>query len=74
MLERKQQMRQECSNEIGDQHLKEQLRLGSKRISGRQNLKNECQDIVEGSAPSKTKEETTNNSLRAMDVGVLTTL
>jgi hypothetical protein len=27
-----------------------------------------------GLAPSKTKEDTTNNSLRAMDVGVLTTL
>jgi hypothetical protein len=28
---------------------------------------------VEGSAPSKTKEETINNSLRAMDIGSLTT-
>jgi hypothetical protein len=36
-------------------------------------LKNECQDIVEGLAPSKT-EETTNNSLIAMDGGELTTL
>jgi hypothetical protein len=31
-------------------------------------------DIVEGSATSKTKEETTNNRLIAMDVGALTTL
>jgi 23S rRNA C2498 (ribose-2'-O)-methylase RlmM len=31
-------------------------------------------DIVEGLALSETKEETTNNSLRAMDVGALPTL
>jgi hypothetical protein len=37
-------------------------------------LKNECQDIMEGSAPSETKQETTNNRLRAMDVGALSTL
>jgi hypothetical protein len=29
---------------------------------------------VEWSAPSETKDETTNNRLRAMDVGALTTL
>jgi hypothetical protein len=29
---------------------------------------------VEGSAPSQTKEETTNNRLRALAVGALTTL
>jgi hypothetical protein len=29
---------------------------------------------VEGSAPSETKEETTNNSLRALNVGALTIL
>jgi hypothetical protein len=34
----------------------------------------ECQDIVEGSAPSETKEEVTNCRLRAMDVEALTTL
>jgi hypothetical protein len=34
----------------------------------------ECQDIMEGSAPSETKEETTNDSLRAIKVGALTTL
>jgi hypothetical protein len=39
-----------------------------------QDLKNEGQDIVEGSAPSETKEKTTNNRLRAMDIGALTTL
>jgi hypothetical protein len=31
-------------------------------------------DVVEGSAPSKTREETTNNSLRAINVGALTIL
>jgi hypothetical protein len=31
-------------------------------------------DIMKGWAPSKTKVETTNNSLRAIDVGALTTL
>jgi hypothetical protein len=31
-------------------------------------------DIVEGSALSEMKEETTNNILRAMDVGEMTTL
>jgi hypothetical protein len=29
---------------------------------------------VEGSASSETKEETTNNSLRALDIGALTIL
>jgi hypothetical protein len=29
---------------------------------------------VEGSAPSETKEETTNNRLRAMGIGALTIL
>jgi hypothetical protein len=29
---------------------------------------------VEGSAPSETKEETTNNSLSSMDIGALTVL
>jgi hypothetical protein len=37
-------------------------------------VENECQDIVEGSAPSKTKEEAIKNRLRAMDKGALTTL
>jgi hypothetical protein len=39
-----------------------------------QDSKNEHHDIVEGSAPFKTKEETTNNKLEAMDVGALTIL
>jgi hypothetical protein len=30
---------------------------------------NVCQDIVEGSAPSETKEETTSDRLRVMDEG-----
>jgi hypothetical protein len=38
-----------------------------------QAVKNEWLDIVEGSAPSKMKGEATNNSLRAKDVGALTT-
>jgi hypothetical protein len=29
---------------------------------------------MEGSAPSETKEETANNSLRAMEIGALTSL
>jgi hypothetical protein len=37
-------------------------------------VENQCQDIVEGSAPSETKEDTINNSLRAMDAGALTVL
>jgi hypothetical protein len=38
-------------------------------------VKNEYQDIVEGSAPCETKEKTTyNSSLRAMDVEALTVL
>jgi hypothetical protein len=39
-----------------------------------QDSKNEWLDSVEGSTPYETKEETTNDSLRAMDVGALTTL
>jgi hypothetical protein len=35
---------------------------------------NEFQDIVEGSVPSETEEETTNNRIWAMDLGALTTL
>jgi hypothetical protein len=31
-------------------------------------------DIVEGPVPSKMKEETTNNSVRAIEVGALSTL
>jgi hypothetical protein len=37
-------------------------------------VKNECQAILEGSAPSKMKEETADSKLRAMDVGALTVL
>jgi hypothetical protein len=36
-------------------------------------LKNECQDVVEWSAPSETKEETAHR-VRAGDVGALATL
>jgi hypothetical protein len=36
-------------------------------------VENECQDIVEGSAPSKTTEETAHR-VRAIEVGALTTL
>jgi hypothetical protein len=39
-----------------------------------QDLKNEHQDIVEGLVPSETKEETTNNRLRAINLGELTIL
>jgi hypothetical protein len=35
-------------------------------------MEKERQDIAEGSALSETKEENSNNRLRAMDVGVLT--
>jgi hypothetical protein len=38
-----------------------------------QTAENECQDIVEGSAPSKTKEEPAH-TVRAGDVGAFTTL
>jgi hypothetical protein len=37
-------------------------------------MENECQDIVVGSAPSEMEEGIINNSLRAMDVGALTTV
>jgi hypothetical protein len=36
-------------------------------------MENECQDIVEGSAPSKTKEETAHK-VGAEDVGAWTSL
>jgi hypothetical protein len=37
-------------------------------------VENEYQDTVKGLAPSRMKEETTDNRLRAMDIGALTTL
>jgi hypothetical protein len=37
-------------------------------------MENECQDMVEGLAHSKMKEETTNNRRIAMDEGAMTTL
>jgi hypothetical protein len=39
-----------------------------------QTVENECQDTMERLAPTKTKEGTTNNSLRAINVGALSTL
>jgi hypothetical protein len=68
----------ECSDAIRHQDLNEQLCLRKEKTgsSGRnanswgvhQTVENECQDIVERSAPSKTKEETTNKSIRAIDI------
>jgi hypothetical protein len=52
-------------------------RVGGREASSRDLLKtaeNECQDTVEGSAPSETKKETINNSLRALNIGAVTTL
>jgi hypothetical protein len=34
----------------------------------------EHQDILEGSSPSETKEETTDNSFKALDIGALAIL
>jgi hypothetical protein len=50
--------------------------IGLEIVNGwifRQDSENECQDIMEGSAPSET-EEITNSRLTAMDVGALTIL
>jgi hypothetical protein len=37
-------------------------------------LENECEDIMEGSAHSRAKKETTNNRLRTVNIGALTIL
>jgi hypothetical protein len=37
-------------------------------------VENECQDIVERSAPYETREETNNKSIRATDIEALITL
>jgi hypothetical protein len=50
------------------------LEVGKQIVGTSSISENEYQDIVEGSAPSEMKEETTNSSLRAMEVGTLTTL
>jgi hypothetical protein len=58
------------------QDLQEDSRAADRKENSwifRQDSKNECQDIVEGSAPSKTKKETAHG-VRAMTVGALTTL
>jgi hypothetical protein len=54
------------------QDLQEGCRAGYREVKGqtlRQDLENECQDIVEGSAPFETKEETQHRN-----VGTPTTL
>jgi hypothetical protein len=59
-----------CNSGIRDRNLKEQLRLGSERTFGkifRHNFR------TGGRETSETKEEAINNSLRAMDLGALTT-
>jgi hypothetical protein len=42
--------------------------LGVNSLNFHYTAESECQDIVEGSSPSETKEEVTNNRLRAIDV------
>jgi hypothetical protein len=62
------------SNRVGNKTaLQKGRRAEDRKANFHQNSKNECQDIVEGSAPTETKEEATN-SLRTMCVGALTTL
>jgi hypothetical protein len=59
------------------QDLRENHWAGDHEVNSRvvhQDSKYECQDIVKGSAPSKTKEEATNSRVRAIDVGALTIL
>jgi hypothetical protein len=49
--------------------------VGGREVSSRdfqRIAKNEWLDILEGSAPSETKEETTNNSLRGINIETLT--
>jgi hypothetical protein len=80
------QMQSECNNGIRNQGLKEQLcqrrRTLNKtfrhsvdlEIAKQSGLPLDCVSERRGWVPHpKTKEETTNNRLRAMDVGALTT-
>jgi hypothetical protein len=52
-------------------------KVGVRKANSRdfhQTAESECQDAVEGSASSETREETTDNSLRVLYVGALTIL
>jgi uncharacterized cupin superfamily protein len=81
MQQRQKELRHERAimsgkQENTQQDLQEDRRAGGCKANSRDfhyTAENECQDILEGSAPSETKEESAHR-VRAGDVGATTTL